>query len=107
MNTICEEAELKAEELRIYLGPQTRAKLSTYDDDTQVRWIANPMMEQLLQYTLNQILAGKAYAKAECLTCSPTVNNNNNNSNNNNNKSLSQPEPVSDEDEPLGMGLFD
>lgn len=54
MSKICEAAEQKAKELGKILTPQIRERLSTYDDETQVRWIVNPLIEFILQKCMNQ-----------------------------------------------------
>ena len=56
MNTIHEAKEQKAEELGVYLKPQTCDKLPTYDNnDSQNKWSVNPKMKWLLQNFINQI----------------------------------------------------
>ena len=57
MSKLCEAAEQKAKELGKILTAQTRERLSVYDDDAQVRWIANPMIEWILQKCMNQTVA--------------------------------------------------
>ena len=58
MSKICKAAEDKATELGRSMTPYTRAKLSTMDDDAQVRWIVNPFMEWMIERATNEILAG-------------------------------------------------
>lgn len=58
MGDICVEAEMKAEELGVHLSRATRERLSKYDDDTQVAWIVNPLMEWLLQSFTSQLMTG-------------------------------------------------
>jgi len=113
MSTLCQKAENLLIEKNIKLSDQKRAVLATYDDDTQVRWIVNPLIEFLLQQVTNQILAGPQKAEPTVSQKTPPVN-----------KKVTKPvspkpvvqpetpikviEPVIDEeDEPIGMGLFD
>ena len=58
MSVICEAAERKAQELGRRMSPYTREKLSTMDEESQVRWVTNPLMEWGVQYAINKILSG-------------------------------------------------
>ena len=49
-------AEKKLKELGKTLTPHSRQVLSTYDEEDQVKWIANPMIQFLIQRTTNQCL---------------------------------------------------
>src|SRR5690348_12648939 len=58
MAKLCEAAELKAVEVGRYLTPYTREKLSAYSDEEQVAWIANPLVEWMLQRIMNDMMCG-------------------------------------------------
>ena len=49
MATLCPKAEKIIRDNKIYLRPENRQKLATYDPKTQVQWLVNPRME----YNLN------------------------------------------------------
>lgn len=53
------KAEKKLQELGKTLTPHSRQVLSTYDEEDQVKWIANPMIQFLIQRTTNQCLERK------------------------------------------------
>ena len=99
MADICEAAERKAQELGRYVSPQTRARLSTYDEETQVAWIVNPMMEWMLQRIQNEIMAGRN-SQPTTTTPNPTkplVDTK---------KPVNSKKPVADDDDDTGFDLF-
>jgi len=107
MSKICDAAEQKAKELGIYLSTETTEHLSTYNDNAQVRWIANPLMEWLLQRCTNQLLANRS--------CAPTVQTGQTTAVINDKQPLPNPDPIPepdpdpdpDDENPIGFSIFD
>ena len=97
MAELCEQAETLLKQKNIRLSANKRAALATYDAETQVRWIVNPLMEWILQGVTNQILAGRQVSSSQLETHSAPA-------------PVSKPapvvEPVGDDDD-IGFGLFD
>lgn len=109
MADICEAAEHKAQELGRYLTPATRARLSTYDEDTQVAWIANPLMEWILQGYQNK-LRSAAGAQQTTTTKNTTTKNTNTSKPSITKVEPKKPEPINDPDDDLDdniMSIFD
>ena len=57
MATLCPQAEEIIRERNIVLKPISRQKLATYDPDTQVKWLVNPMVQCLVEKSTNEFLA--------------------------------------------------
>lgn len=87
------------------ISRETRNKLATYDPDTQMKWLVNPLMQRMIENITNQILAGLQGGSLNANTTN-TTNINTNSTNSTNNKPDNKPDPDPDEDEPL-FGLFD
>lgn len=61
MATLCPRAEnYLHEHPEKQPSNEARNRLATYDDDTQMQWLSNPMIQFLIENLINQILAGKA-----------------------------------------------
>nr|QBK86158.1 MAG: hypothetical protein LCMAC101_07530 [Marseillevirus LCMAC101] len=53
---LCPRAEEIIREQKIVLRPSSRQKLATYDPDTQVQWLVNPMIQCLIEKTAKELL---------------------------------------------------
>lgn len=104
---ICEEAELKAEELGVNLTHNTRKKLGEYDEKSQVNWISNPVMERIIQTYMNQLLASKMEQQQNI--SEDSIRTNTSTHPEQTKPSHNKPNSTQDDDpeELLGLGLFD
>ena len=111
MSILCQKAEDLLKEKKINLSAEKRASLASYDEETQIRWIVNPLMEWMLQRITNQILSGPQTAVQTPIVTKIQQKTPN---------KVIQPitpvqpiepvkvvEPVDDDNEPFGFGLFD
>ncbi len=55
--TLSPKAEQKLKELGKTLTPHSRKILATYDEEEQVKWIVNPMVQAIIEQTRNQFIA--------------------------------------------------
>ena len=58
MASLCPEPEqYLLDNPDVKLSSAGRNKLASYDPDSQMRWLTNPMMEWILQSYMNQLLS--------------------------------------------------
>ena len=55
--SVCESAELKAQEYGVKLTPSVRSKLSEFNDKEQVGFIVNPLVQRILINIKQDILS--------------------------------------------------
>jgi len=121
MAELCERAETLLKEKNIRLSAEKRAILATYDADTQVRWIVNPLVEWILQNFTNQLINGRlqtsvvgdplSQTSATLSPIAPAINKPQPKVDDKGTRGKSvpkpEPEPPGSDDDDIGLGLFD